>query len=489
VKCDERKPQCVKCSSTGRACEYFTETTTQGTKDITALSTPPSTIEQTNLAQIPGIKALELRGFEFFLTRTSPEITYFDSEFWQKLALQLSHSEPLVLHAAIAMGTLHENEESFGMQVSKDRMHYPRHRFAVAQYNRAILLLRSRKLRNDSTGRISTLTVCLIFVHIELLRGHYDTAIAHIRSGLRILQEAMEANGAYHNSIDSTLATAFARLDLQCAFFDADELGVILDYDYRDLAPHQFKNNPSDFNRLTEMRRQYDTLLGVSFKFWRLCHVLRMEGCQLPNPELAEKSATLLDFYRAYQIELGSLLCSPSISQNLLYWQSALVLKMHAIATYILTAVSSTEDEEIAYDSYLSYFAELVALAEQLIHSYSVSSRCRNRLPTLSTDMGIIGPLYLVASKCRESSLRKHAITLLELWPHREGFWDSNLVAKLARKIVEIEENETAHDSFAIIRTSNVFAKVSDDQTHSIVTYSRPESSRQSQKENIRVDI
>ena len=48
--------------------------------------------------------------------------------------------------------------------------------------------------------------------------------------------------------------------------------------------------------------------------------------------------------------------------------------------------------------------------------------------------------LYYVVTKCRVSTIRDEAIKLLESRAHREGMWDSRVIACVARKIVDMEE-------------------------------------------------
>lgn len=209
MKCDEKSPSCTRCTSTGRTCEWI-GVFRDGLGDI-----KPRLRPQQALPIFPSAKAQELRGFEFFQHRTAREMCpSFDFGFWTSLVLQLSRSEPAVLHAAIALGVLHETEESLGMPISKDRLtHNEKHKFAVGQYNAAIRLLMG--------GRTATsvLATCLIFIHIDLMRGLYQAAGAHIKSGLKILEES---GNVLSHDVDRMMRTGFCRLDLQAAHFDAE---------------------------------------------------------------------------------------------------------------------------------------------------------------------------------------------------------------------------------------------------------------------------
>jgi hypothetical protein len=58
----------------------------------------------------------------------------------------------------------------------------------------------------------------------------------------------------------------------------------------------------------------------------------------------------------------------------------------------------------------------------------------------MSFDLGWIPPLHYTALKCRIHPARVHAVTLLSALPHRDGVWDSVLAARVATKVIELEE-------------------------------------------------
>lgn len=60
--------------------------------------------------------------------------------------------------------------------------------------------------------------------------------------------------------------------------------------------------------------------------------------------------------------------------------------------------------------------------------------------PSFALDLGIVPPLFVVATKCRHRKIRREAIRLLLSSPRREGMWDSILTGRVAQWIMEIEE-------------------------------------------------
>lgn len=423
---------------------------------------------------IPDAKALELRGFEFFLTRTAPEMScFFDSNFWQRFVLQLSRTEPLVLHAAIALGTLHENEESLGMPIARDRLTDFRHQFAVAQYNTAINLLTTQTYDSDEECRLITLATCLLFIHIEFMRGRYDLALAHIRSGLSISQGVLPE--LEEGTTEAMLSTALARLDLQGTHFDPDKLSPVLRYPSALLLLRKYLH-------IADAKKQCDLLLGSTFRFLEVCQVRRSEGQLLNDNELATQQKELLEYYQTFLRDLDSLSerkeCKHVPREE---GKMTLLLKMHARVGFVMVAVSTEEDEESAYDDHIATFTEMVALATELTLKFKTSKGSQSALPTLATDWGIIPPLFVTAIKCRDSVIRRSAVDLLDSWPHREGFWDSRLVSRIASQVIKVEEGSPEYvkeivetvDNIGSIptRVTDVYGTIDDDHQIGSMTW------------------
>lgn len=93
-------------------------------------------------------------------------------------------------------------------------------------------------------------------------------------------------------------------------------------------------------------------------------------------------------------------------------------------------------DDQTLWDQFMPLFNQIVSLAAEIL---DFGSKTR-RYPTFSLDMGIVGPLYEVASRCRDPIIRRKAISLMKSRCMQEGVWNSILTAKVAERLVEIEE-------------------------------------------------
>ncbi len=60
--------------------------------------------------------------------------------------------------------------------------------------------------------------------------------------------------------------------------------------------------------------------------------------------------------------------------------------------------------------------------------------------PTFSLSLGLITPLYMTVVRCRDPTIRRRALHLLHTCNRKEGIWDSRLAARVAERIVDLEE-------------------------------------------------
>ena len=170
MKCDESKPNCFRCTSTGRKCDGYP--LLEKGKDSDIASTRPLNTCRINLASnpsdaIPGDQK-ERRYFDFFCNQTVPQITgFFESKFWQRLLLQTTRCEPAVRHAVVALASVHER---FGIagSVSSDYEASIEGRFALRQYNQAIEHLVGPISTRGQQAADVCLICCILFACLEV---------------------------------------------------------------------------------------------------------------------------------------------------------------------------------------------------------------------------------------------------------------------------------------------------------------------------------
>jgi hypothetical protein len=442
------------------------------------ISTPP--------ALFPQSKVLQLRGFEFFQLRTAQEMCQaFDFGFWRSLVLQLSQSEPAVLHAAVALGTLHETEEALGMPVSKDRVSDSRHRFAVSQYNTSIKLLTELANKRDVSSssssskaiissssdeeriKVTVLATCLIFVHIDLLRGYHQNAVVHIRSALDILDED---NGVIPADIKTMMKTAFCRLDIQSVHFDSESPVA---RPTGSLAHGGCPCTSAPFETVAEGKERYDILIYHSF---RLMRKRERSACMHRKDQSEDETTkfqthTLARMHDEFIAHCREVALDPKTMTSAEDRRAILLLQMHALLTRIFVSVCPFHDGEAAFAGHLRGFQQIVILANTYISSLSPSEGRRGSgLPSLSTDWGVILPLSSTVMKCRDETVRTVALALLESCNHREGFWDAALAAKVCREVVELENSDSTPGNLDRL-VSSLYVDVCDSQEEALLSW------------------
>lgn len=454
VKCDETPIACKNCHSAGWKCDGYDENRLPHlsggsctNKNITAtiIRSEPSFSLHLNTTPLPGGNSNERRGFVYFQFWTVPKMSsFFDTHLWHNLVLPMSHSERAVTHAVIALGALHEDIEARGVPLSRAELTNHRQRFALEQYTRALSLLSSHRHVNDPKLRGVVLTCCLLFVMFELLRGLYDEAFVHLQQGLSLVKAFKEVDTQPQSPlvlesskyIETALSDAMMRLHLQSGFFGAD----ISD-------PQLTRSRIDDyqgFNSIIEAREELDIVFQPVSRFMDAVRQLASE----PRPP--DSNITRLDVTRmqvCLRIELARYLHRlnrfESRMQKSLDRKSQRAIDLIRLhhKTFSLVLETYIDIEDMTYDVHIDGFREMVLLSERITNSFDERSDPNNNSsrPTFLLDMGILPPLLYVCLTSPCVYTRRQALRCLRAWPHREGPWDSNLVALMGTITLQVE--------------------------------------------------
>lgn len=107
-----------------------------------------------------------------------------------------------------------------------------------------------------------------------------------------------------------------------------------------------------------------------------------------------------------------------------------------------------------SWDKYDSIFEDIVSQASfvlgmtgDAIYIPSLSSTPSDKIvegqlkPSFSVSMGIVPPLYDIATLCRDPSIRRRAMNLLRSASRQEGLLNSYVSAVAAERVIGLEEN------------------------------------------------
>ncbi|KAJ5088748.1 C6 finger domain protein [Penicillium angulare] len=115
--------------------------------------------------------------------------------------------------------------------------------------------------------------------------------------------------------------------------------------------------------------------------------------------------------------------------------KSTLLMIYHSL--FILVS-SSLRKQETEYDQFLDSFQSIVDHGESAVSA--TTDLCGSN-PHFTFEIGVGMPLLVTALKCRDSSIRYKALSLLRRCPSTQGFYMVSHGSALAAKAIEIEES------------------------------------------------
>ena len=123
--------------------------------------------------------------------------------------------------------------------------------------------------------------------------------------------------------------------------------------------------------------------------------------------------------------------------------QAALALKIYHrhIKMHLRDRASSVLNDDMIWDLHPQDGEDIVQFAEALLALDDTTREPQGRRKVeYSLDMSLVGPVCAVAHKYRDPILRRRAIAVLKNANRQEGIWDSAIAAKVAERIVAVEE-------------------------------------------------
>jgi len=145
------------------------------------------------------------------------------------------------------------------------------------------------------------------------------------------------------------------------------------------------------------------------------------------------------------QTYIASLKTLQQITAPPLSFGIALLRIFHTMASLQVATMLCTS--ETCYDEFISTFTSILETDNRNLseasemHHRPLSNEVRITGISFTVDIGTIPLLSYVATKCRVPWLRRQAIALLLAAPHREGIWDSVVIAHNAQRVMTLEEN------------------------------------------------
>ena len=459
VKCDEAKPACHRCVSTGRKCDGYGiwggGHRPQGKGSHFASS---YTLQHASLrVQIPTqcYTADERTYISWLQLKTIPKIpgTYANG-FWLTLLQQASVAEPAVFHAMLTLSSAHKVDTCNGDLSTKWMIPNGQKKFMLHNYSKAISYLQPHFNTKTTASTRVVLIVCIVFTCLEFLRGNFRTAQTHLHNGLLVLQEnsnEMCDSTLSPHSADSTdcwIIEMFQRLQVQVELFHRTHLqplSILLPDTHQAVAT----NFHSVKDAWTELDRIFYKIIVIkkNNKIDQVKSINSSDGgtCSTELLPYQQHIQSCLDVWSTAYESFRRILDS----QDPTFFINAIFMSYYNLAAILCSALLSNE---LAYDALTRQFLTILSNSVYLWKArppQPIIRGSRFNMAHSIVDFGWIPPLYYTAIKCRIRSVRLHALRLLESTLHREGIWDCWIASKIVRKVMEIEddnlyENDTA---------------------------------------------
>ena len=181
IKCDERRPECVRCVKGSRSCPGYTSinsTTTFSHVIVNADRCAIETVIQPSNYSSPD----EALAFRSFLQRTAPmiSISFGATDFWTTIIPQASWQYSEVREMLLAVTSLDEHMMSSASSLVPTG-HYKQ---ALKHYNKGI-----RALCDETPDPNSLLLSSILGWAFELVIGNIETANVHHSSARKMIDE------------------------------------------------------------------------------------------------------------------------------------------------------------------------------------------------------------------------------------------------------------------------------------------------------------
>lgn len=438
--------------------------------------------------------------FQLFQSHTANELSgYFDSVFWSRLVLQECHSEVSIRHAVVALGALYKTLDKHSESpptspapgadpVDSAFRHWE---VAVKSYSSACTSLVG-VASQDSKANRTRLMASVLLACFDSFIGDHKQAIVQIQNGLGLLEQLRaQRRRAFlsrpEEPVEDEIIQMFTRLAIQAKSYDM-AFHFPKPYVIQLMQPSTDPSSPppdggspvslhqepipEQFVSLHDARIAWDTLLERMFRFTETLFSAAQNGPMGILPaNLRQYGLGFRSQVEAWSDAFEHILCAraaPGVSSQ--EKAAIAVLKMTQVMGQILFLMTFS-DSEAHFDAFYPQFKVIVDLGREVVgdeERRAAEKRCPDPRvchhhkdhdsdifggfeytashikPSFSADLGIVPPLYVVATKCRSPVIRRQAIQLLRSSSRREGMWDSELTARIGMWVMDIEEEEGA---------------------------------------------
>jgi hypothetical protein len=259
--------------------------------------------------------------------------------------------------------------------------------------------------------------------------------------------------------MEADLGLIFDRLDKDVWLFSKDTRPIQQHKTMYEDGDLEVRRMPITFTSVKQARKYYD-LLAKQIVRWRMIRqaedplrgqwmpskIFRKDAVGDPNvqPQVSEEAKfevrKIMVYFdgkrRQWETAFKPIFQHSRATTGGADFLGATVLALMMTASYL--DLISGHPESI-FDDRLENFAKVVSLARQVLEYPSKNENTKRS--TFSFDWGVVQPLFTVGTRCRDSFIRRPAISLLVNYPRREGVWDNAMAAVISAWVMHTEED------------------------------------------------
>ncbi|KAJ9607258.1 hypothetical protein H2200_008331 [Cladophialophora chaetospira] len=400
VRCDESKPSCQKCTSTGRKCDGYV-------------------LIKPLLFEIAEDKD-ERWAFHYYRNRTSKQISSFaQHRFWNDFVIRAAYSQSAVRHMLAAIAAFQESVDN-----ADDLRRLNCETFCLYQYHKSIS--RTLEARPDIED---ILLAAILFAFWESIQGRLMNSLLHLRSGRQIVAEWQSLGS------ESDLARSLV----------IDQLASILERMYVNSAAAWIIHPSYADNALAEGPTQLRSLKDCHDCFFRITSEI---SCRLSqalghlswpqcDPTMVAYGEELISWWSGRFVEflLGCQADCECFEVNH-HAIGVLWLRMQRQAA-LIRLQSKTLRSEMVYDDFLPQFAELLQTLEDFITSIKDIDKA-DLDACLGFETNYMKLTAFLIFHCRDPGIRQRTLELVRTTPRLEGIWTNTTAADMITGMFEL---------------------------------------------------
>ncbi|KAF4444160.1 Transcriptional regulatory protein moc3 [Fusarium austroafricanum] len=399
VKCDEAKPSCHRCTSTGRKCDGYIFTPSQVGK-IQSLSFPTGGSDPENQAIYQ------------FRTRISSLIaSSFDIKFWTHDVLHNADAYTPVRHALAALASAYQKSILLGIKSASCDC------FIFSQYEKAMRSLYTcfQGKALSAPQRLAALVANFLFTYTCSLQGLWQEALLHLRNGIALIHEWSDLRDNGQTTMIDILAL-YIRLDTQTRVISTNEsVSILCEDPSLQLSFTKIEQKLSVCPAMRQLDIIHSQLLQTSFPLSPTSKLFYEQSLMVWDLRYQDLSAT-------------------SNEQE----KHITALRMRRIMVEVSFMLATNVKDSAMNNCIDVHCKAILDLALQLIRSLSL----RPAQAGFYLANGLVEALYFVAVTSEDWDLRQQAIDTLRQYRFTDGVWESEAAADLAARRLQSDMNE-----------------------------------------------